>query len=481
EPSPSIDIHPRVMPVLTSDRAQWHDPAYREEDKALAERWMASGVERMATWDYYFGAPYPYPRQFTQWMDESLKHLNETGVDVFFSQLPSAWGMDGPKAWLAAELLWDAQQDAAVLLDEFYTNFFGAAAEPMRAFYELAETHRNEHEGEAEWIKLYKDEAGIELFTPELMREMRDLVQVAAELVADDERRAARVEVVSDAFRFTELYAQMHRARVELVDVMLPGCEKTTPTWQASHPSLSRRGVHRDAAALPELIEGFVVARAEYQDYAKSLIKDPMHSRLSLFTRMLQSDPVPLALNLADGVAVEGYEHVRAAVNGWDRDQAISLLPNVALKHDGFTRFSFLGPYVPLIDGWKFDFRPSQHFKLLEVDPGRGIRIEGADMCSMFTDVAVEAGTAYFLELDCAYSISPDNRTQVQLSWKDDAGKLLKVQLPLRFPNGPSQGVTSVTIPMVAPEGATELRVHFTQSRQYRGDFFELYSVDLKR
>ena len=169
EPSPSIEVHPRVMPVLTSDRAQWHDPDYRIEDQALAERWMDSGVERMATWDYYFGAPYPYPRQFTQWIDESLKHLNETGVDVFFSQLPSAWGMDGPKAWLASELLWDAQQDAEVLLDEYYTNFFGAAAGPMRAFYEIAEAHRNEHEGEAEWIKLYKDEAGIELFTPALI------------------------------------------------------------------------------------------------------------------------------------------------------------------------------------------------------------------------------------------------------------------------------------------------------------------------
>ena len=137
EPSPSISIHPRVMPVLTSDRAQWHDPLYREGDKALIQRWAHSGAERVATWDYYFGAPYPYPRQFNQWIVESIQYLDTAGVDIFFSQLPSAWGMDGAKAWLAAELLWDPTQDADLLLSEYYENFFGSAAEPVRAFYDM--------------------------------------------------------------------------------------------------------------------------------------------------------------------------------------------------------------------------------------------------------------------------------------------------------------------------------------------------------
>jgi hypothetical protein len=60
------------MPVLTSDRAQWHDPAYRKEDRALIERWVNSGAERIVTWDDYFGAPYPYPRQFNHWIAKSL-------------------------------------------------------------------------------------------------------------------------------------------------------------------------------------------------------------------------------------------------------------------------------------------------------------------------------------------------------------------------------------------------------------------------
>ena len=86
EQSPSFPLHPRVMPVLTSDRAQWHDPAYRAQDKALIQRWADSGAERLATWDYYFGAPYVYPRQFNQWIAESLRYMNALTGSPSFSR-----------------------------------------------------------------------------------------------------------------------------------------------------------------------------------------------------------------------------------------------------------------------------------------------------------------------------------------------------------------------------------------------------------
>ncbi|HKK19498.1 MAG TPA: DUF4838 domain-containing protein, partial [Opitutales bacterium] len=240
EQSPSFEIHPRVMPVLTSDRAQWHDPDYRAEDKALIRRWADSGAERIATWDYYFGAPYPYPRQFTQWIGESIAYLHREGIDVFFSQLPSIWGLDGPKAWLTAELLRDPEQEVTALLDEYYDEFFGPAAEPIREFYEIAERTRNERAGKANWIKFYKDEAGIELFDEDRLRRMRACLDKATQAVrveppkeaasalrapqglesvetanaapTDGNRFARRVQVVSQAFSYTEAYAAYHRS-----------------------------------------------------------------------------------------------------------------------------------------------------------------------------------------------------------------------------------------------------------------------------
>ena len=78
-----------------------------------------------------------------------------------FSQLPASfWGLDGAKAWLSSQLLWSVTTDSETLLDEFYQEFFGEAHGAMRAFYQRAEAHRNQHAGTASWIKYYYERGG---------------------------------------------------------------------------------------------------------------------------------------------------------------------------------------------------------------------------------------------------------------------------------------------------------------------------------
>lgn len=469
EQSPTIQVHPRVMPVLTSDRAQWHDPAYRAQDKALIERWASSGAERIATWDYYFGSPYPYPRQFTRWIGESLSFMAEAGVTVFYSQMPSAWGLDGPKTWLAASLLWDPTRDIDVLLTEYYDNFFGAASEAIRAFDEAAERHRDAHEGVAEWIKFYKDEAGVELFSASLLAEMRQLIETAQSLLADDPRRAARVQVVSDAFQLTERYAAFHRARVELVQ-----------------RALNRLLGNADNAPSAAELENYFASREAFQSYAAELVKDPMHQRLTAFTRMPQSDPVPLvlaAMALEDGIPEDypEYPEERRIAETWAADSGTfhSMFANVKMKPtDAAPRpRDFLGPPLPSIPGWHFDFRAFESLNV-QAFPEGGLRVTGADMFSIFTDVPVIPEMDYMLDATLAYHISPDNRIQIRLSWTDSSGKELRADLPLRLPNGPSAPNQRVIVPLQAPTHAYNLRVHFVISRQYPDDFLQLQRVD---
>ncbi len=486
EQSPSFPLHPRVMPVLTSDRAQWHDPDYRAEDKALIRRWANSGAERIGTWDYYFGAPYPYPRQFHHWIAESLAYLSEHGVTVFFSQLPNAWGLDGGKAWLATRLLWDPTGDAEALLDEYYSHFFGAAAEPMRIFYDMAEAHRNISEGEAEWIKFYKDEAGIELFPEDVLKRMRSRIEAARALVASDSRRLARVAVVSDAFVLTEAYAACHRARQELVDAALK-------VLAAESPPVSRGEGKRVAG----LLNAFVQARQKFEKLGSELVRNPLHRRLNEFLQLRQSDPVPLALaalamngteDTGDVTWVSGadYGDVCTVAETWaNRPESFhSMLPNVDLVHaEGApVKRSFLGPALPSVPGWFLDFRPSEHLAVgaaqLPDGPSAGVRISGADMLSCFTVVPVISGYDYLLDFSAAYRISPDNRTQVRITWTDREGRHLRTDLPFRFPNGEPGGTQRVVIPLRAPDHAYNLRIRFIVSRQYDGDFLELQRVD---
>ena len=474
EQSPSFRIHPRVMPVLTSDRAQWHDPEYRGQDKALIRRWADSGAERIATWDYYFGAPYVYPRQFNQWVVESLKYMSENGVTVFFSQLPSAWGLDGCKAWLASELLWNPDQDAGALVDEYYTHFFGPAAEPMRRFYEQAEAHRNGNEGSAEWIKFYEDEFSIELFDTAQLNELRGLIESGKRQVANDPRRLARIEVVSEAFSLTESFAQYHATRSRLV---------------ANGLDVLSQGRDGEPGALRQQLSEFVEARAAFDTLSQQLLKDPMHARLKSFTKYSKLDPVAFALAAMAqaGVAMptdedSDYAGVVEVAQRWGEcDQAFrSKLKNVDLQHEATEPKprTFLGPDLPKVPGWHFDFRPAEHLSIEALDTGAGVHLTGADVFSIFRDLPVISGQCYLMDASLAYRISPDNRSQVTLSWTDRDGGSLGRDIVFRCPTGSSDGVRRVVLPIRAPAQAYTLRVRFFISRQYEGDFLDLHSVD---
>lgn len=447
EPAPTIRLHPRVMPVLTSDRAQWHDPDYREEDKALIRAWAASGAERIATWDYYFGAPYVYPRQFNQWMDESIKYLADAGVDVFFSQLPSFWGLDGAKAWLAAELLWDPEQEAEQLLTEYYETFFGQASAPMRAFYEAAEAHRNAYEGTAEWIKFYKDESAIALLTPGLLDQMRGHLDVAQSLIQADARRRARVEVVSGAFRLSELYARYDRSRRALVGMCLS----------------AEAAVHSD---VEKQLERFRESRTAYRDYLETFVASSNYAPSRRQIDLGQSNPETLALRTLRGKAVGEFD---------------SLSEDAELTHRAYSTRNFLGPVLPELKGWYLDYRPSEDFTVVASKWGAGaagLRIENADILSLFRTFPVHATQAYELRMRSAWEISPDNRVHLHVTWLDIEGRSLGSEVPLRLPSGVRHEPVDICLPLTSPIKANDVRLRIVVSRQYPGDFLDISELD---
>ena len=450
EPAPTITIHPRVMPVLTSDRAQWHDHDYRTQDKTLIQAWAASGAERVATWDYYFGAPYLYPRQFNQWIVESIRHMSDEGIDVFFSQLPSFWGLDGAKAWFAAELLWNPEQDAHALLDEYYDNFFGPASAPIRAFYETAERHRNENEGQADWIKLYKDESGIALFSPEVLAEMRDYIELAeAEIGVPPKQEASRfqkrVQVVSEAFRLTELYADFDQSRRALVQACLDS---------------------ESSANIETLLAQFKIAagdyRAYFEDYTENANYSPERRRIALS----QSNPERLARGLIKPAPQE----------------FISQLRDPRLKHVGNRMRNFLGPLLPQVEDWHLDYRASEHFAVeaseASVLDDSGLRVSGTDIVSIFNTFPVVSNQTYELRMTGTWKISLDNRAHIHVAWLDRDGRNLETELPLRLPFEHRTEPVAIRLPFTAPNEAEDVRFRIVVSRQYPGDYLDISELD---
>ena len=111
EPPPTFKVHSRVIPYLTAGRANWTDPAIREGDQKLIRQWCAK-VPVVGIYDYYYGAGFISPRIFTSLTDASLKFAHQQGVRAFYAEIYSTWSLDGPKAYVASQLLWNVNQKA---------------------------------------------------------------------------------------------------------------------------------------------------------------------------------------------------------------------------------------------------------------------------------------------------------------------------------------------------------------------------------
>ncbi len=478
EQSPRIPIHPNVLPILTSDRGQWHDLNYRKIDRALIKRWSDSGAKKLGTWDYYFGAPYPYPRQFNSAIIESIPYLKEQGVDIFFSQLPSFWGLDGSKAWLASQLLWNSSTDAEALLEEYYREFFGAAGKSIRAFYNQAEAHRNANAGEASWIKFYYDEAGIELFSVGVLQEMRRHLDQAKASVDSKSRFAQRVRIVSEAFKLTEIYLSYQLARKALL----------TEVLEINQQSGS-------ASKSLKLINQLESKRKVFEIVAKKYCKNPLHAHFGEFLKLKQTNPITsifvkalrqeasfgrtLSYNYKGQIAT-----ARSFVKTPQKFKSLVANPRLEFSVKQSKQRDFLGPVIPALKDWHFDYRSAEAFSLspiqAEGDEAKGIRVSGADSMSLYTYCKLSKSRSNLITAELNYKISPDCRIQLRVDWYDSSNnKLLKERL-MQLPNGDSRGFRKVEIPLLVPDNAERARIYCIVSRQYEGDFLEIKEFDFQ-
>ena len=474
EQSPSIPLHPRVLPILTSDRSQWQDSRYRQEDKALIERWGKTEAKKIGSWDYYFGAPYPYPRQFTQWISESVPHLHRNRVDVFFSQLPSMWGLDGPKGWLATQLLWDADAEAEDLLIEFYNEFFGDASEAIRAFYEKAESHRNENEGSANWIKFYLDESGIELFPKSVLEEMRTSIEAAKSMVHPSSRYYQRIQIISEAFELTELYHAYHFARLDLLSYI----------------------ADKEATEGIQRVRNLELKRVHFLSRAKELVNNPLHAHFEYFLKLGQTDPIAFSLipimrkgESVDQAFQKQYGKLLSIAKDWINtpDSFKTRIGNSSLQasFENAKERDFLGPKIPQIKYWQIDFRPAEALAIepvsLEKDHAEGLRILNADMFQLYTLALLAPQREYLLKAKIKSKISPDCRAQLRLDWINESGVKFESLRMIQLPNGASNGYFELEIPLIAPEAAEKAKISLNVQRQGEGDFLEIEEINFLR
>ncbi len=213
ENPPTFKVHPMIVPFLTNDRAQWRDRQFARADREWVAAWRAV-CPSVSTYTYEYGAGYIIPRVYPRLQKEYTQFLKERGIKGWYAEIYCNWALDGPKAWLGSQLLWDSDQSVQALLDDFYGGFFGPARKPMQRYFDLCEQQWMRQPGKAVWFRYFFDGNQLELFPPDVCRRARQYLDEAARLATADPYRT-RVELTSKAFHMTELYATaFHSSRM---------------------------------------------------------------------------------------------------------------------------------------------------------------------------------------------------------------------------------------------------------------------------
>lgn len=102
--------------------------------KSLMRRW-GELVPEVFERGYYFNLADPgFPFSKVHALRQETPFAHGAGISGWRVECMPAWSAHTPTLYVAARLMWDVDTDVDALLREFYSAFFGPAAEPMGAY-----------------------------------------------------------------------------------------------------------------------------------------------------------------------------------------------------------------------------------------------------------------------------------------------------------------------------------------------------------
>ena len=202
--------HPKILPVLAPiDVCRFHamdNPLCWERQyiKTIVSGWKALGVEMMYR-GYLFnladqGFPFSMIRQIR--MEYPFYHREQ--MMACRVECKPAWAYHGPSLYLASKIMWDPAVDVDALLEDYFENFYGPAAVPMRAHFDrLEDAYRQAdfHTGNVFDIP--------HILTADVMAELGESLHQAEQLAAGNAVIAQRVELTRVGYDFGQASLKM--------------------------------------------------------------------------------------------------------------------------------------------------------------------------------------------------------------------------------------------------------------------------------
>jgi len=205
-----VTFSPNVAAVMHRFTPRYWNDAYKAKQNAMLEAWRRA-VRHVYVWNVYWWAAEwdtlcGRPLLFAHDLSDDLKYLKSKckGMTIYAITRRSSVrskqgrGLHHPglchlSFYLTGKLLWDADRNVNELLEQYYTEFYGPAREPMKAFWELAEkTWATDHPRR----KLgYPRTAGV-VYTRDVMNGFRSFAKDALAKTAPGTVYRKRVELI---------------------------------------------------------------------------------------------------------------------------------------------------------------------------------------------------------------------------------------------------------------------------------------------
>ena len=139
----------------------------------------------------------PYTRRM-HWTSD-IPHLYQWGIRDFTAESHPNWHTMMPGNYVAARLLWDTKTDVNKLLDEYYPNYYGPAAQAMRRYDTTLENAYETTKAFAGSVW-----AMHRILTPEVMKTLDGAFTEAEEQVKGKGVYEQRVEIVRYSLNFAK-------------------------------------------------------------------------------------------------------------------------------------------------------------------------------------------------------------------------------------------------------------------------------------
>lgn len=205
---PPFALHPSVVPFLTRDRATWADKATRKRDQKWTSDWASAATE-LGWYDYPYGSPYCLPRVPLGVLGDSIEFAHKRDVKHFYAELYPNWG-EGPKPWVYAKMLWDADANVEDLTTRWCQRAVGtAAADDLKKYFDLWEDFWSKRIPSSDWYGVtriyqqFNDGSYLQAATEEDLSRSRALLE-SAKSKADPGKPAARADKLLQAFAYYE-------------------------------------------------------------------------------------------------------------------------------------------------------------------------------------------------------------------------------------------------------------------------------------